>query len=280
MGTGLRRAQDTAGPAVGPWERIYFLAVGLLAMWVGFWGYFVPSQVAKAIPFPVPPLHARFLGAIYLSGLVFMVAGMVVRGWADIRLIPLLTAIWTGGLLIVSLLHLEVFDFGRLQSRVWFGAYIAYPAIALWLTWRHRLLDADRYDSISTVPAWASRYLVGQGVLVTLLGAALLLSPNTMVDLWPWPITPLLAQIYSAPFLAYGVGSLLVARRATWIHVRVATMGFLVFSLGVLLASLIHRDLFSAGDAPDILWFVAFALGSLVLGILVARSLGGRARPT
>jgi len=278
MGTGLRPAGGGAGRAVSLTERIYFLAVGLLALWVGFWGYFVPNRVVKAIPFAVPPLHARFLGAVYLSGLVLMVAGMIVRGWGDIRLVPLMTAIWTGGLLVVSLFNLEAFDFSKPQSQVWFAAYIVYPAIALWLTWRHRLLDADGYDRTPNLPAWATRYLLVQGVIVTLLGAALFLVPDAMVDVWPWPITPLLTQIYSAPFLSYGVGSVLLARGASWVHVRVATIGFLVFSLGVLVASVIHSDLFSAGDAPDVLWFAIFAVGSVMLGLLAGRSLPGSAR--
>ena len=50
-------------------ERVYFAAVGLLALWVGVWGFLIPGQVDKALPFLVPPLHARFLGAMYLSGL-------------------------------------------------------------------------------------------------------------------------------------------------------------------------------------------------------------------
>src|SRR5687767_6939157 len=54
-------------------QRIYFGAVGLLALWVGIWGYFIPGQVDKAIPWLVPPLHARFLGAMYLSGTAFMI---------------------------------------------------------------------------------------------------------------------------------------------------------------------------------------------------------------
>ena len=41
-------------------QKMYFAAVGLLALWVGIWGYFIPTQVDKAIPWLVPPLHARF----------------------------------------------------------------------------------------------------------------------------------------------------------------------------------------------------------------------------
>lgn len=267
-------AGDETAPSVGAWEKVYFGAVGLLALWVGFWGYFLPARVTKAIPFPVPPLHARFIGAIYLSGLVLMIAGMVVRKWTDIRIIPLMTALWTGGLLLVSLFHLEEFDFSTAQSRIWFAAYIVYPAIALWLTWRRGLLDPRRHGGRTRMPRGAERYLLIQGAVVTVLGAALFLVPGVMVDLWPWPITVLLAQIYSAPFLAYGVGSLLLARRdVTHIQVLAAATAFLVFSVGVLVASVIHRDLFSMGDVADILWFTLLALGSAALGFLVTQLL-------
>jgi hypothetical protein len=271
--TGSSRPRVGTARSVSPLERVYFLAVGVLALWVGFWGYFVPGQVTKAIPFLVPPLHARFIGAIYLSGLVFMIAGIVLRRWGDIRFIPLATAIWTGGLLVVSLLHLEQFDFTKPQSQVWFGAYIVYPAIALLLTWRHGLLRIA-YGSGPRRRGWGERYLLVQGVIMALLGTALFLVPGALMGVWPWPITPLLAQIYSAPFIAYAVNSLLLARgTATGIHVIVSALGFLVFSVGVLLASVIHRDLFSARELSDILWFCLFSLGSLLLALLAGRSL-------
>ena len=66
-----------------------------------------------------------------------------------------------------------------------------------------------------------------------------------MVNVWPWKITRLLAQIYSAPFLAYGLSSLMLSRRQTWPEVRVVVMATFVFAFGVLLASFIHRELFS-----------------------------------
>lgn len=263
---------------MNPAEKIYFLAVGLLALWVGYWGYFVPGRVDKAIPFLVPPLHARFIGAIYLSGLVFMIAGMLVRRWADLRFVPLLTALWTGGLLVVSLLHLEEFDFSKSQSRIWFAAYILYPLIALWLAWRHRLFDDGRFPE-SRAPAWVRRYLTIQGGIMTVLAAMLLLAPNVMVNLWPWDITPLLAQIYAAPFLSYGFCSLLMASRSSPVELRVAGIAFLVFTVAVLLASIIHVDLFSAGDPSDILWFALFAAAAVVLAVLTSMSMRTRTSP-
>jgi hypothetical protein len=270
------RGKDTE--VVNPAEKIYFLAVGLLALWVGFWGYFAPARVDKAIPFLVPPLHARFIGAIYLSGLVFMVAGMVVPRWADLRFVPLLTALWTGGLLVVSLLHLEEFDFSKPQSQVWFAAYIVYPLIALGLAWRHGLFDDSRFPD-GEAPGWVRHYLTIQGGIMTSLAAVLLLAPSVMVNVWPWDITPLLAQIYAAPFLSYGVCSILMAPRSSSVELRVAAVAFLVFTAGVLLASIIHVDLFSAGDVSDILWFTFFVCATVVLALLTSMSMRTRTSP-
>ena len=241
----------------GP-NRIYFAAVGVLALWVGFWGFLVPRHVDVALPFLVPPLHARFLGVMYLSGLTLQIAGVTARRWAQIRIVPVITAMWTGGLFIVSLLHLDAFDFWTRRVTIWFGAYFLYPLIALWLIWVHRDAWSERLSG-PALPRWVRWYLVVQGLVASAVGLALLFATDAMVDAWPWPITRLLAQIYFAPLLAYGVGSLILAREHTWPELRVGVTALLVFAVGVLIASLLHRNLFSAGQRSDVVWFVRSA---------------------
>ena len=249
------------------WERVYFAAVGLLALSVGVCGFFFPSRAAKVLPFPVPPLHARFLGAMYLSGLTFMVGAALSRSWAEVRIVPPMTAIWTGGLLLVSLLHLDAFDLGELPDQVWFAAYVVYPLIALWLTWQHR---ADAHERVAgpDLPAGARTYLLVQGILATSLGLLLLVAPAWMAGGWPWAITPLLAQLYSAPLLSYGVGCLLLSRQHTWPEVRVCSVAMLVFAALVLVGSFVHRDLFDAGQPADVAWFAGFVAATAGLACL------------
>ncbi|MDQ4097025.1 MAG: hypothetical protein M3144_04050 [Actinomycetota bacterium] len=246
--------------------------MGLLAFWVGIWGFFVPGRVGRVLPLVVPPLHARFLGAMYLSGLTFMIGAVLARTWAEVRVVPPITALWTGGLLVVSLVHLEAFDLREPQEQVWFGAYVAYPLIATWLVWRHRA-DARQRAPGAPLPRWAATYLGGQGALVTALAVALFAAPDAMADAWPWPISSLLAQIYSAPLLAYGVGSLLLSRQQTWPEIRVCTIAMFVFGAGVLIASLLHRDLFSSSDTAAWLWFAAFVVATVGLAALGASAL-------
>ena len=251
-------------------QRIYFAAVGLFALWVGVWGYFVPARVDGAIPWLVPPLHARFLGAMYLSGTTFMLGCILARRYAEVRVVLPMIAIWTGMLFVVSLFHLGEFDYTRQQTWAWFGTYLLFPLIALGIAWQHR---TDRESPPARpLPAWMRAYLLAQGVATTLLGLALLLAPGFLAARWPWPVSLLLAQIYAAPFLSYGVGSLLLARCRTWPQIRVAVVATLVFTAAALLASLLHRALFGAGPATW-LWFGGLSVATAALGLIAALGL-------
>ena len=255
-------------------QRIYFGAVGLLALWVGIWGYFIPDKVDKAIPWLVPPLHSRFLGAMYLSGTTFMIGGILAQHYAEVKVMVRAILIWTGMLFVISLFYLGEFDYSRPQVWIWFGAYIIYPLIALWLIWKdrglHEMLDG------SELPGWARSYLLGQGVFVSVLALILLMAPDLMVSLWPWKITRLLAQIYSAPFLAYGISSLMISRLRTWAEIRVVVTAIFVFALGVLLASLIHITLFTFGNISAWIWFGGFLSATIMLGLLTIQAIWAR----
>ncbi len=247
-------------------QKIYFAAVGLLALWVGSWGYFIPGRVDQAIPWLVPPLHARFLGAMYLSGVAFMIGCILSRFHAEVRITIRMIVIWTGMLFIISLFYLDEFDYTHLPVWFWFGAYVIYPLIGLQMMWKYRTLQEKAGGS--ALHLWVKGYLLAQGTVMTLLAALLLIAPQFMVNVWPWKITVLLAQLYSAPFLSYGIGSLMLSRQQTWMEARVAVIGIFVFTFGVLLASLIHHELFSTTNMAVWVWFGGFLLATVMLGIL------------
>ena len=114
-------------------------------------------------------------------------------------------------------------------------------------------------------------YFLIQGLLISVVALALLLAPEAMVAVWPWKITRMLAQIYSGPFLAYGLGSLLLSRQQTWREVRIVTIAFLILALGVIGASVIHRALFVASSPSTWIWFAGFSLIAIVLGAITLR---------
>jgi undecaprenyl pyrophosphate phosphatase UppP len=119
-------------------------------------------------------------------------------------------------------------------------------------------------------------YLIAQGIVATLLALGLLFVPSLMSTIWPWAITPLLAQLYSAPFLAYGIGSLYAARQRTWDDVRIVVTTVLVFALGVLVASKLHANLFNPHGLAAWLWFGGFFLVSVTLALFWLKQLSSR----
>jgi hypothetical protein len=249
-------------------QRFYLGAVAGLALWVGIWCYFIPARSALAIPWLLPPLCATFLGSMYLSGAVFTAGCMSARRWTDIRVVMPMIAMWTGGLAIISLFYLPAFDFARTQVLIWFGAYILYPLIALWLSWTHRRQPAPHLLSEPSLPQWVRLYLLGQGSLMTVLGLGLLLGPGAMQPLWPWQAGPMMLQLYAAPLLAYGIGSLMLMNRRAWSEIRLALVAMAVFTGAELVAS-VRYDAFLNGPSPAIaFWFIWLALTTAMLGVL------------
>jgi hypothetical protein len=239
-------------------QKIFFAAVGALALWVGVWGFFVPEHVDKAIPWLVPPLHARFIGAIYLSGAVLMCGSMLANHLDEVQVSNIMVSIWTGALFVISLFYLSEFDFSRGPVWFWFGAYIAYPLIGFWYAWTNR--NISEKSTSPGLPAWIRTALLIQGMILTALALALLLASDFMLTIWPWKVTRMLTQIYSGPFLSFGIGSLLLSRQRTWPALRIVVSGFFVLALGVLITSTIHRSLFSFASPATWTWFGGFAL--------------------
>jgi hypothetical protein len=270
-----------ATPNVRFGQRALFGLVLSFAAWVAFWGWFRPVEIMSAIPLSVLPLHARFLGAMYLAGAVLMLLGMIARRWSEVRVITLMLALWTGAIGIISVLHVAAFDWSLRTTWFWFVAYIAYPLIGLWIAWcQHGEAAADPGCALSSL---LRMYLSVQGMIAVALALALLLAPRFMTTVWPWPTSTLLTQIYGAPFLSFGLGSLYASRQDTWREVLIAALGTLVFCIGALVASVIHANLFNPHTLSAWCWFGGFAANSLALLLFFAiPSLRGRdvIRPT
>jgi hypothetical protein len=256
-------------PLISPGQRIFFAVICAAALLVAILGLFNPVYLASIFTWlELPPLHARFVGAIYAFGAVFMAGCLVVRYEAQVRWGVQLIGIWTGMLFIISLLNLGAFDLSLLPVQIWFASYIIYPVIAIWMTLRQSpLLKAGDLPG-PRLAGWAKGFLRMQGILFSLLAVFLFLAPTTMSVLWPWKVHPTLAQMYAGPLLAYGLGTLLFSRQEKWLGVRAILPGMLVFTVTTVVISLIHIRLFSFNEIVDLLWFGWFIASSLVLAVL------------
>lgn len=256
-------------------DRVYFAFVGLFAFWVGLWGFFIPTEVDKALPWLVPPLHARVIGAFYISGLVLMMVCLVQRDRRKVGVGLGIAVVWTGTLLLASLLHLSEFDPANPRIWFWFFAYILFPPWGAWLVWRGR---SKTPFPARPAPSWMRAFFLLQGIVCCALALVLLLAPTAIVALWPWKITVLLAQIYAGPFLSYGIGSLLLTRRVHAGEIGIVAGAMVTFVVLVIAASLLHSELLPPSFPSVIVWYAGLAISGVLLTLaLVDRLRASRA---
>lgn len=241
-------------------EKIYFAVIFLAAIYVGVAGFLFPTYLAEVFTWmTLPPLHARFLGSLYLYGALFMLLSLLAVRWTQVATALIAAAIWTGMMFVTSLLNLSAFDFSQPPTWAWFLSYSIYPILALLLAWnrsrRTPELSNPTGSTDSSAPSWARTFLVAQGIFVIVLSLALLLVPDFMASIWPWKMTAGLAQFYSGPLIAYGFSSIQFARAGTRADLRVLLPAMLLFTALSMVASLLHIGLFSAGNISTWLWF-------------------------
>jgi len=258
-------------------QKIFFAVICAAALLVAVLGLFNPAFLASIFTWLVlPPLHARFVGAIYLFGAVFMAGSLFAHHQAEVRWGVQLIGIWTGMLFLISLLNLDAFDFGLLPVQIWFASYILYPILAIWMTVRQpNLMQAASLPG-PELARWAKGFLLAQGILAAALALTLFLAPGFMSALWPWKVTPLLAQMYAGPLLSYGLGSLWFSRQGQWLGVRAIVPAMLVFSATTVVVSFLHVSLFSFGEFADLLWFGWFLFATVMLALIASRALQAR----
>jgi hypothetical protein len=248
------------------WIRAFLISSAIRGLILGVTGLVAPAQIQ--IPLQLTPLNAGFVAALYLAGTIGLILTIFVRHRADARPFLIGTGVVTALLLSVTLLHWAEFETTLSTTLVlWVGSYIFDPIAITLLVVMHRLVR----------PANPGRhrltrlFLVEAGVLGA-LGLVLLALPATAAARWPWPIPPLLAQLYSCFFIAFAVIALLVARERRPVLIRTFTITSLALMVGVFGASLPYLARFTGGVATWV-WFGVLLLGMAVFGAaLVGRT--------
>lgn len=256
-------------PPLSPWVRI-FTGAALIVLIAGPLLLFAPQAIGPRWPWTIAPFNARFLGAVYVAEMLSLAVLFLQNRWSPARASFVVAFIFTLVVSVASLIHLGAFT-GTRRVILWFILYVGYAA----LTGGALLL----YRSLPTVPALAvtdgfRQLLKIAGALMTLYGAALFIVPGIAAGFWPWGIDAMHGRIYSAVFLAPGLGALLLSRSAAREECFVG--GVFNGSLGVLaIVSLVLAHL-QTGRANFTsigtwLWLLIFACVSL-LGLAMIRA--------
>jgi hypothetical protein len=250
ISTGLRAAMAVAVVVV--------LGGGLLL--------FFPERASRWI-WPIGPFNARFLGAVYLAEMAGGLMLVIVARHSPARVVVPVALTFTGVVFIASIVSIGDFDFDRRGPWLWFAAYGAFTALLPLYAWR--LLHGPQPGATSL--GWR-RWFIVEGILLCAYGLALLVAPKPFTTFWPWPIDAFHGRIYSAVFLTFGVGDLLLAGRSATTEFRAIGLSRLVLGALVLVGLALADASTGSVDwlsASTLAWTAGFAAMAVVGGAML-----------
>ena len=212
-------------------------------------------------------LTSEVLASAYLGGAYFFVRAAMSRDWLQLRTGFLAVALFASLLGVATIVHWNVFGHSRVAFWLWAGLYFTTPflVVAAWVANERVAAPArDRDLRLGTVSR-ACVGLVGLGAL--LQGLVLFVHPTTMIDSWPWPLTPLAARAVGAVF-CLGSAGLFAAVDGRWSSIRLMLeVESLMVALMLLAAVRSHGELRTGQPLTWLLLsgFVVVLVGSAAL---------------
>ena len=230
--------------------------------------YVFPGRTDRLFAWTIrPDMTPLIMGAGYISGSYFFVQAFFARRWHTVHLGFLPITAFTIFMAIATFMHLDRFHHGHVSFYAWIGLYIITPILVPLVWYRNSRTDprAPEPDDLLLPPA--IRGIIGTGGAVQFLIALfLLLFPNTMIDLWPWKLTPLTAQVIGGWFALPSVVAMLMAADRRWSAIRITLQSQLV-GLALMLIAVVR----AWGDfdrSNPLTWVFIGGIGGMFVGLL------------
>jgi hypothetical protein len=259
---------------LSPWVRV-FTGAALIVLIVGPLLLFAPQVIVPRWPWAITPFNARFLGSVYVAELFSLAVLFIHNRWSPGRAAFVVSFVFTFVVSIASIIHLSSF-IGTRRITLWFILYIGYATLTFGAYLLYRRLPvvpplpvSERFGRIMQIAA----------LLLVLYGAALFVVPGFAAGFWPWPIDAMHGRIYSAVFLAPGIGLLMLARSAAreeYLIGGIFTAALGLFAIVSLILAHLQTGRANFSSPGTWAWLALFvAIG--VLGAMMVRA--SRERP-
>ena len=258
-----------------PITRIVFVPAAVLAIIAGIQLYVLTEQTDEYFAWTISsPLSAAFLGGGYWSGALLLLFAIAERFWANIRIAIAAVSAFVPLMLAVTVVHLDRVHFAAsgpplVAAWAWMVVYLVVPfALLAVILVQLRAPGGDPPRS-APLAVWI-RALVGFNAAISLgISVPLLLFPETLFAVWPWPLTPLTARAIGVGFLTVAVASFQFVRENSWRRGRVGAISYAF--IGVLQLAALARFAQTVDWARPGSWLYVLAmLGFMVGGLYSA----------
>jgi hypothetical protein len=201
--------------------------------------YFFPDDTGHYFAWTIKPtMTPLVMGAGYIAGAYFFVRVAREQVWHRIQVGFLPVTAFTLFMAIATFLHLDRFETQHVAFWIWVGLYVTTPVLVPLVWWRNRATDPGTPEpGEPPLPPHVRTLLLVVGAVQSLVALVLLFSPSTMIDHWPWLLTPLTAQTLGGWFALPGVTALMMGLDGRWSAIRITLESQLIGLALILLGS-------------------------------------------
>ena len=201
--------------------------------------YFFPDDTRHWFAWDVQPtITPLIMGAGYIAGAYFFVRVARETRWHRIQVGFLPVTAFTLFMAIGTFNHLDRFATAHVAFWIWVGLYVVTPILVPLAWWHNRATDPNTPEpGEPQLPRHVRPALLGVGAVQSIVALVLLLSPATMIEHWPWLLTPLTAQTLGGWFALPGVTALMMGLDGRWSAIRITLESQLIGLALILLAT-------------------------------------------
>ncbi len=254
-----------------PGMRWLLYTAAVLVLLAGFQLFVFTGRTGTFFAWTIAnPLAAAFLGASYWAAVSIEALAGRQAIWANARIAVPTVFVFTVLTLAASLMHLGQFHLGshfaagtRIVTWAWLAIYVLVPLLMLIvMAVQARTPGVDPPRS-APLPSWLLAMLAVQAIILLGFGVALFAVPGQAAPVWPWKLTPLLAQATGAWLISLGVAAShsLLERDAR--RLRPAALGYVLLALLQAIALARYPHQFAWGSTSGRIYLVF--LGTMLL---------------
>ena len=267
-------------PLVPGMRRLLFVAAGLV-MLAGFQLFVFTGRTGTFFAWTIAnPLAAAFLGAGYWASVSIEALAGRQKLWANARIAVPTVFVFTVLTLAATLMHLGQFHLGgqfaagtRIVTVAWIAIYILVPVLMLIvLAVQARTPGVDPPRS-APLPVWLYGVLAAQAIVFLAVGIALFTAPRQAAPLWPWKLTPLVAQATAAWLISLGVAAAQALLERDARRLRPAAFGYLLLAVLQAIALARYPHQFHWGTSAGIAYLIFLGVMVLTGAVALARGM-------
>jgi hypothetical protein len=214
------------------------------------------------------PMTAMMLGAAYIGGAYFFTRASRAKHWHQIGVGFLPVATFASFMGLATILSWDKFTHDHVSFYTWVILYFTTPFLVLAAWLRNRRTDPGTPDPYDFVFPRAARYVLGAaGLFNIVLSILLFITPQGMINIWPWALTALTARVVGGMFVLQGMFGLCMALDGRWSAARITLESQLVTMLFILIATV--RTWSTFDQARPFTWVFIISIIAIIIAVIV-----------